>query len=389
MSKYIFDGKENSVTAFASILDREAVKTALRLCKEDAFADSQICLMPNVSADGPDTIHGLTMTLDGTVIPELLGDDLGCGVMVVELADTEFSDIDDETFQNAISRLPNAVPKAVSDAPRAVRDAVDISKLRCPSEVAGDNIEAIDSLGSDVRFAELDKGDAGRYYLVIKAGSSVVGRSVSSFYASVARGSGKPVSFALASSIFERGGRWDAAKDQCQGTGDIPMERRILTGQIFDDFLNDCEIVQKWAFVNRSLCADEVVKFLGLHEVARYDCPENFIDRRTMILRNDAISAECGQVVVIPLNAEDGCLLCSGRGNREWNVSAPACAGRILNNDEAEELLGSKPGACRLKVFPNKQAYKPAETLLDSIRDTVVVEDHLAPVFSYGNSYMN
>ena len=167
-----------------------------------------------------------------------------------------------------------------------------------------------------------------------------------------------------------------------------------LSGENFKDYLNDMAIVQRFASLNRKTMADIIIREMGFNEVSRFETVHNYIDFNRMILRKGAVSAESGEKLLIPINMRDGSLLCVGKGNKDWNYSAPHGAGRLMSRSEAKEKLSMDDFVSSMTgIFTTSvsfatideapQAYKPIDEIMDAIVDTVEIIDVIKPVYNF------
>ncbi len=347
---------------FAKTFEQEAYDQVKRLCNHDAYAREKIRVMPDVHAGKGCTI-GTTMTISDKVTPNLVGVDIGCGMLTIRLEekDVDFPELD------AVIRAK--IPSGFDIHKHQQRD-FDFSDIRCRKSVDLSRAAlSIGSLGGGNHFIEAGRAkNSGDMYLVIHSGSRKLGTDVCEYY----------------------------QKKAVQSSGKQAGERDLayLTGGDFDDYMNDMAIIQDYARVNRETMAAIIIKEMGLREVDRFQTIHNYIDFKRMILRKGAVSAEENEVLLIPVNMRDGSLLCRGRGNEEWNYSAPHGAGRLMSRTRAkksirlEEFRETMKGVYTTSVGNRTldeapQAYKSIEEIRAAITDTADIVDVIRPLYNF------
>jgi RNA-splicing ligase RtcB len=256
----------------------------------------------------------------------------------------------------------------IRTAPHRFGEQAELEQLRCLCHVQKDKaLRAVGTLGGGNHFIELDRGEDGAFWLIVHSGSRHLGVEVADFY------------------------RKEAFAQCPEGT---PFELAYAAGGLMEDYLHDMNIVQVFAELNRSAMADELVKGMKLDVEERFSSIHNYIDLDTMILRKGAVSAQAGEKLIIPMNMRDGCLICVGKGNPEWNCSAPHGAGRLMSRAEAKQsftlsqykkemqgIYSTSIGRDTLDESP--MAYKPMDAILAQIEPTVEVVERLRPVYNF------
>lgn len=389
-------GKKQTALCFASVIEDEAVRQIRDVLDSPAAEGSKIRIMPDAHA-GKGCVIGTTMTLTDKVVPNLVGVDIGCGMYTVRLRETE---ADLRKVDAAAHRIPSGMH--VWDE---AREMFPLEYLRCFQELRDTDWirRSLGTLGGGNHFIEIDRTDNGSLYLVIHSGSRNLGCQVARIYqkkavSSVRKGDYAAKAGALIARLKAEGWQRDiepalAALKKETGRS-VPDDLCYLTGQEMDDYLHDLFLCQTFAVRNRELMADIVLADAGLSAADRFHTVHNYIDQEDMILRKGAIRARKGERVLIPLNMRDGSLLAVGKGNPDWNCSAPHGAGRVMSRKKAKETLSladyktSMTGIYSTSVSMETideapMAYKPAERIAEDIRDTVDVVGRLRPVYNF------
>lgn len=384
-------GKE--VKVFAITFEGEAFDQVKKMANFEAYQDSKIRIMPDAHAGKGCTV-GTTMTITDKITPSMVGADIGCGMLTVSLLD---SYIDFEKLDNVIK---NFVPSGF-DVHKSVKAKFDFSKLVCSKRV--DTIRAaysLGTLGGGNHFIEVAKSEkTGKYYLIIHTGSRKLGGDVCKFYQDKAISS-----FSTASEqhfLIEKLKKEGRTKDinteiekLKKAKPQIEKDLAYLEGQKFKNYMNDMSIVQKFASVNRETIANIIIDKMGFDVESKFETIHNYIDFKRMILRKGSVSAENGETLLIPINMRDGSLLCVGKGNVDWNYSAPHGAGRLMSRGKAKENIDLETFEESMKgiyttsvgmetIDEAPQAYKSIEEIKTAIVDTVDIIDILKPVYNF------
>lgn len=381
------------VKIYADTFEYEAYEQVKRLANYEAYKNSKIRIMPDSHAGTGCTV-GTTMTITDKVTPNLVGVDIGCGMLTVELKD---GSIDYEKLDAVIrSKIPNGF--SVHDRPKC---AFDFDALVCAKKVDLERaLLSIGSLGGGNHFIEVDYSEkSGRFYLVIHSGSRKLGGDVCRRYQDIAFHQGanemKKVREELIARL-KREGRVQDIEKEVKNLQKPMVDKELahLSGNNFEDYLNDMAIVQRFAALNRKTMADIIIREMGFNEASRFETIHNYIDFSRMILRKGAVSAELGEKLLIPINMRDGSLLCVGKGNEDWNYSAPHGAGRLMSRSKAKERLSmddfvsSMAGIFTTSVSSatideSPQAYKPIDEIMAAVVDTVDILDVIKPVYNF------
>ena len=366
-------GKYNIAIVYTDNIESSAKHDLRVFCDQEFLAGSKIRVMPDVHTGRGCTI-GTTMTIKDAIIPCAVGVDISCAILTVKL-DNEYIDLE-ELDKFIRKNIPSGrhVRDGKQGRPRRSRShgRIDLTKLSCYKQVKLKNAwEALGTVGAGNHFIELNRSSSGIYYLQVHTGSRNPGKRVAEFYQ-------------------------DLAYSDCGGPHDPSIEHDLsyLTGKHMDDYIHDMKIMQDYASLNRSIIVDDIIEGLGLHEVDRFDTVHNYIDTENMILRKGACAAYEDQLLVIPMNMRDGSLICRGKGNPDWNYSAPHGAGRILSRSAAKKKLNLEDYKDTMKdVFTTcvskgtldeaPMAYKPMEEIVSHIRDTVEILEQIKPVYNF------
>lgn len=392
----IIEGKHNTATVFTDSVEQAALTQIVNMCNQQAFAGSRVRIMPDVHAGKGCTI-GTTMTITDKVVPNLVGVDIGCGVLVCELGKVN---IDLPMLDNVIrTHIPSGFN--IRTIPHPSTTHLRLSALRCYShlkDIIDRAILSVGTLGGGNHFIELDKDDDGNTYLLIHSGSRHLGVAVANYYQREAyRRVSKREDERKA--IIERckaeGRVCDIADELSKLKGArVPEEFAYCEGELFDDYIHDMCIVQEYADTNRKAMAEEILEAIGCVSVGGFTTVHNYIDTDVMILRKGAVSAKEGERLIIPMNMRDGAVVCVGKDNEEWNCSAPHGAGRLMSRAKAkatvtlDEFTGSMSGIYTTSVNSrtideSPMAYKPMDEILAYIGETVTVERIIKPIYNF------
>ena len=403
-------GKHNTAKVYAETIESEAYAQILELCNQESMKDQSIRLMPDCHAGAGCTIGTTIHITNGRIIPNLVGVDICCGVTVAELGDI---DIDLEKFDGFIR---NNIPMGFSirkNGHRFISELTDekssycLRKLRCAKSVnITKGLHSIGTLGGGNHFIELDTDESNNKYLVIHSGSRHLGFEVCKYYQNLAY---KKLNILSAEARGEKDriiselkakGRQreipEALEKLIKNTKftSVPKDLTYLEGSDYSDYLYDMEILQRFADLNRLAMADDILKYLNINrDVSIFTTLHNYIDLSRNILRKGAVSAEEGEKLIIPMNMRDGSLICIGKGNPEWNYSAPHGAGRLMSRSKAKssitlkEFQESMQGIYSSSVVSSvidesSMAYKPMEAITSQIGETVTVQKIIKPIYN-------
>lgn len=362
----ILEGKFNSAKVFTDTADPSAIRQIEHLLNQEFITGSKIRIMPDVHAGMGCTI-GTTMTIIDKIPPNLVGVDIGCGMETVLLRDerVELGQLDKAIH----AHIPSGFK--INQLPHHFNDDIDLNALRCARHVDLKRAAlSIGTLGGGNHFIELGKDADARLYLVVHTGSRNLGKQVCEHYQNAA-----------ADSLGRKGKGADRAL-------------AYVAGDLFDNYLHDMAIVQRYADLNRKAIVKVLEKKAKLKIDEQFTTTHNYIELDTMILRKGAISAKKGEKVLIPMNMRDGSIICRGKGNPDWNYSAPHGAGRLMSRTEAKQRITlTQYEAAMTGVFSstiNKStldeapfAYKPMAEITKNIADTADIITAIKPIYNF------
>jgi len=391
----------NTAKIFTDSLEPSAEGQIKKLLEQSFVIGSQIRIMPDVHA-GAGCAIGTTMTITDKVVPNLVGVDIGCGMETVKLASTRVNlpVLDSFIHQN----IPAGME--VRQSPHKYLSEVRLGELRCGKHINLQRGElSLGTLGGGNHFIEIDKDDDGALYLTVHSGSRNIGLQVAQYYQDAAYKAERSDDIMPPPSSYdeEKDGMWSGGTIgpfntveemwECLET-EIPYELCYCYGRLLEDYLHDMAIMQEFAALNRRAIADDILKGCKLKENSRFSTVHNYIDLTHMILRKGAVSAQSGEILLIPINMRDGALICEGLGNPDWNYSAPHGAGRLMSRGEAKSsftlsaykkemsgVFSSTVNAETLDECP--MAYKSMDDILAQIEPTVKVVKHIRPVYNF------
>lgn len=386
---------------FTENIEQEALDQINTLITQPAFSDCKIRIMPDVHA-GAGCVIGFTADLGDKVIPNIVGVDIGCGMYTVALGKI---DIDFEVLDKVIrTYIPSG--RNVHDGRKA--RFKDIQNLYCYRELKDTKRfeRSIGTLGGGNHFIEIDEDEVGNKYLIIHTGSRNLGKQVAEYYQHLAIElmQGKDELYAKQKQLIEdykaQGRRSEiqsAIKELHKKFNpnplNIPKDLCYLTGEYREQYLHDMKICQRFAVQNRKHIAGIILDRMGWCAIGGFETIHNYIDDNNMI-RKGAISAEYGELLLIPINMRDGCIIGRGKGNPDWNCSAPHGAGRLMSRTKAKETVSlddfrkSMDGIFTTSVNESTidespMAYKSMDEIINNIEDTVDIVDIIKPIYNF------
>lgn len=393
---------------FTDNIEPEALNQIYTLIKQPAFENCKVRIMPDVHA-GSGCVIGFTADLGDKVIPNIVGVDIGCGMLAVNIGK---QDIDLEKFDNVIR---DNVPSGRNVYAGRVTRFDKLQELYCYRELKDTKrIErSIGTLGGGNHFIELDIDSDGNKYLIIHSGSRNLGKQVAEHYQNMAIEimQGKNELYEMQDSLiaeYKKQGRKSEIQSAIKELHrkfnpnplGIPKELCYLTGKYRDHYLHDMKICQEYAILNRMTMAKRILNAydgMKLDTQIRsewFETIHNYIEHDTNMVRKGAISAKSGEVLLIPINMRDGCILGKGKGNDDWNQSAPHGAGRIMSRSKAKECVDleeyktsmhgiytSSVNAGTIDEAP--MVYKPIDEIISNIKDTVEIIDIIKPIYNF------
>lgn len=350
------NGQYNTARVFTDDIEESAKAQIMAMCNQDFLDGSRIRIMPDVHAGKGCTI-GTTMTIKNKVVPNYVGVDIGCGMETVRIREKRIE------LQKLDKLIRTKIPSGfnIRSKPHKYSDRIDVSKLCYYGGIKAKRaLLSIGTLGGGNHFIEVDKDEAGNLYIVIHSGSRHVGVETANYYQNKAFKKGTPY---------------------CEGT-------------LFDEYIHDMKIVQEYAMINRQAMMNEIVTEMKLHIEDQFTTVHNYIDTDSMILRKGAVSAKTGERLLIPINMRDGSIICTGKGNPDWNYSAPHGAGRLMSRIEAKQcftvsefkkqmdgIYTTSVNASTLDECP--MAYKSMSSIVENIKDTVDIVEIIKPIYNF------
>lgn len=358
-------GKYNTAKIFTDTIESSAEGQIQKLLDLECISGSQIRIMPDVHAGAGCTI-GTTMTITDKVIPNLVGVDIGCGMLTVKLRDKRLD------LPKLDSFIHNNIPAgfAIRSNPHKYLDETSIDELYCQKQVDMERGRcSLGTLGGGNHFIEIDKDDEGNLYLVIHTGSRHIGLQTAKYYQ-------------------------DAAFKALGDQDEIPYELAYCEGVLLEQYLHDMKIMQDFANWNRQAIADTIIKGCKLKVDSQFTTIHNYIDLEHRILRKGAVSAQLDETLLIPINMRDGALICRGLGNHDWNYSAPHGSGRIMSRSEVKNsvtlhayketmkgIFSTTVNAGTLDECP--MAYKRIDEIVANIAPTAEIVTRIRPIYNF------
>ena len=352
----------NTAYVYADAVEDEAKKQIQNILELPSFAGEKVRIMPDVHA-GKGCVIGFTSTYSNSIIPNLVGVDIGCGMLAVNVGKSK---VDLKALDDAASSIPMGFGKNSI----AVESGFDYSKLVCHAALGSEKIEhamlSLGSLGGGNHFIAMEVEDDGTQWIVIHTGSRGFGLSVANY--------------------------WQA--EACKMHPEADPLLASLEGDALKGYLNDVDLCAHWAVLNRKAIAEKLLHLAGLNAVESFETIHNYVDVKHSIVRKGAVAAYEGQKLLIPLNMKDGSLICIGKGNSAWNCSAPHGAGRKMSRGMAKKTVSLEAfkeamkgiystSVCEATLDESPFAYKDANSIIHQIDgETVDVIAHIHPVWN-------
>ena len=396
----IIEGKYNKAKVFTDVVEEVALSQIKTLCDQEFVQDSKIRIMPDVHAGAGCTI-GTTMTIKDKIVPNLVGVDIGCGMETIQIKNKHIE------LQKLDKLIYEEIPSGfnIRKTAHKYNDEVDLTSLRCKLD-AKINIPraqmSLGTLGGGNHFIEVDEDEEGNIYVVVHSGSRHLGLEVANYYQEQAY---KALNGNTVKDIYRLTQEYKVAgRDKeiqsaindlkKQTKTEIPKALAYLSGQMLEDYIHDMKIVQRFAMLNRKAMMDIIIKGMKLKVTEEFTTIHNYIDTDNMILRKGAVSAAKGEKLLIPINMRDGSLICIGKGNPEWNQSAPHGAGRLMSRKQAKnsytvsefkkEMKGIYTTSVSDKTLDEcPMAYKDMRDIINNITDTADIIKVIKPIYNY------
>ncbi len=400
----IIEGKFNSAKVFTDVVDENSLEQIKVLCDQEFTEGAKIRLMPDVHAGAGCTI-GTTMTLKDKIVPNLVGVDIGCGMETLVIhKDSDAAKNFDPAILDRIIR-------------RNIPSGYDIRKFqhKYVENVEWDNIKgkfnkhraklSLGTLGGGNHFIEADRDEDGNLYIVVHSGSRHAGLEIAHYYQDKAweqlNGNAKVNMEKKIQELKDSGKENEIqgmiSEINSQSEVLIPKDLAYVSGYLFDDYINDMKIMQHFAMLNRKAMVESISIGLRLkldEIVEQFTTIHNYIDTEHMILRKGAVSAMKGEKLLIPINMRDGSLICIGKGNEDWNCSAPHGAGRVLSRKQARQNLNMEDFKKQMEgiysttvskdtLDESPMAYKTMDDIVENIEPTAEIVKVIKPIFNF------
>ena len=366
-------GKYNSAKVFTDNCDAATLAQIANLLNQPCVEGSQIRIMPDCHA-GAGCVIGTTMTVTDKVIPNLVGVDIGCGMLATRIKEKR---VDLPKF-DSVSQAEIPAGMRVRKSPHSLSETMSPDELTCYRRT-GCRVSpevfalSLGTLGGGNHFWELDRDEAGDIWLVVHTGSRRSGKDVAEYYQRQA---------------YER-----LAAQKSAGIA-VPYEMAWCEGELLEDYLHDMGVMQRYAALNRRIITELILKKCKLHALEQFETVHNYIDLARRILRKGAVSAAAGERLLIPINMRDGALICVGKGDPDWNESAPHGAGRLMSRAEARESISVKEYKAAMSgiyttcvgrgtLDESPFAYKPMDEIVANIAPAVEIVGRLKPIYNF------
>ncbi len=391
-------GKYGKAKVFTDSADEASVSQILELCNQPLAENAQIRIMPDVHAGAGCTI-GTTMTITDKIVPNLVGVDVGCGMETTVIKEKHIEP------QKLDKLIRSEIPSGFASRQKLHRyaDDIDLTELYCYKHIhAAHALLSIGSLGGGNHFIEVDKDDDDNIYLVIHSGSRHLGVEVARYYQEEAyrrlNGSDDGTIQKLIAEYKAQGRQkeLEATIKKMKNTKftSVPKHLAYCEGELFEQYLHDMRIAQHFAVLNRQAMTDVIIKGMHWHVKDQFTTIHNYIDIDNMILRKGSVSAQEGEILIIPMNMRDGSLICRGKGNADWNSSAPHGAGRLMSRSQAKETCSiaeyrkQMQGIYTTSVSMDTldecpMAYKPMQEIIDNLEPTAEIINIIKPIYNF------
>lgn len=389
-------GKYAQAKVFTDVVDEASISQVINLLNQPYVEGSRIRMMPDIHAGAGCTI-GTTMTIGDKVCPNLVGVDIGCGMETVRIREKHIE------MQKLDKLIRQEIPSGfgIRSTPHRFIQEVDLSELCCAKHVQIGKAElSIGTLGGGNHFIEADKDEDGNIYIVIHSGSRHLGLEIANYYQEAGYKALTTYSKAETQEIIERlkaegrekeiSSQLKKLKKECK----VPKPLAYVEGELLEQYLHDMAIAQEFARLNRKAMMDVIMKGMKLHAEETFTTIHNYIDVENGILRKGAVSAQAGEKILIPINMRDGSLICIGKGNEDWNCSAPHGAGRLMSRSEAKERFTVSEfkhemegiystSVSRSTLDESPMAYKGMGDIVDNIGPTAEIERIMKPIYNF------
>ncbi|MDE6641440.1 MAG: RtcB family protein [Acetatifactor sp.] len=391
-------GKYNEAKIFTDVVDEASISQVLLLLNQEFIVGSKIRLMPDIHAGSGCTI-GTTMTISDKIVPNLVGVDIGCGMETIKIKEShiELQKLDKLIYE----KIPSGFN--VREKTHKYFKEINLEDLCCYEHIdIGRAEKSLGTLGGGNHFIEADRDEEGNIFVVVHSGSRHLGLEVANYYQregyKVLNGSAQKDIDMLIADLRSQGREREIQKSvtilKNSKRTNIPKQLAYVSGELFIHYIHDMKIVQRYAELNRQAMIDEIVRGMKINVVEQFTTIHNYIDIDAMILRKGAVSARKGEKLLIPINMRDGSLICVGKGNDDWNQSAPHGAGRLMSRSKAKESFTvsefEKQMGGIYTTSVNKDtldecpmAYKGMDDIINNIGDTAEVVQVIKPIYNF------
>ena len=390
-------GKYASALVYTDVVDNESISQVINLLNQPYVAGSRVRMMPDIHAGAGCTV-GTTMTITDKICPNLVGVDIGCGMETIRIREKH---IEMQQLDKLIRReIPSGFE--IRTKPHRYAKEIDLEALHCAKYVDLLRAEkSIGTLGGGNHFIEADRDDEGNLYIVVHSGSRHLGLQIANYYQNAAYKAlttYSPEEIEAEIAKLKAKGRHSEIQKTLKELKTkpvyIPKPLAYVEGELLRQYLDDMRIAQRFAMLNRKAMLDVIVKGLGVHVEEQFTTVHNYIDTDHGILRKGAVSARAGEKLLIPINMRDGSLICIGKGNEDWNCSAPHGAGRLMSRGEAKQsftvsefkrqmegIYTTSVGQGTLDECP--MADKSMADIVDNIGPTADILTVIKPVYNF------
>ena len=397
-------GKYNTAKVFTNVVDEKSLQQIKGLCDQEFTSGAKIRLMPDVHAGAGCTI-GTTMTIKDKICPNLVGVDIGCGMETLCIkADSEVSRNFNGADLDKIIRKNIPSGFSIRKFPHAFVEQVEWDNIKGHYNKKRAWL-SLGTLGGGNHFIEADRDDEGNLYIVVHSGSRHAGLEIADYYQEQAwrqlNGNAEEDCRQLIDRLKAEGKEQEIQEKleelKAQISTDIPKDLAYVSGELFDDYINDMRIMQHFAMLNRKAMVQSISIGLRIKQediIEQFTTIHNYIDTEKMILRKGAVSAQKGEKLLIPINMRDGSLICVGKGNEDWNCSAPHGAGRVMSRNKARkelsleefkaEMSGIWSSTVNLETIDEApMAYKTMDDIVANIDPTAEIVKVIKPIYNY------
>ena len=413
----IVEGKYNSAKVFTDVVEEKSLEQIETLCNQEFVAGQKIRLMPDVHAGAGCTI-GTTMTIGDKIVPNLVGVDIGCGMETLVIrAKSEVSKYFNPEELDKIIRKNIPSGRDIRKFPHRLAKEIEFEKVRGKFDRHRAWL-SVGTLGGGNHFIEADRDEDGNLYIVVHSGSRHAGKEIAEYYQEEAwkqlNGNSEAEIAAFIQKLKSEGRETEIQEElkklKSQIKTNIPKDLAYVSGQLFDDYINDMKIMQHFAEMNRKAMIETISIGLHIKEsdiIERFTTIHNYIyipdleenengetKKGQMILRKGAVSAKKGEKLLIPINMRDGSLVCIGKGNEDWNCSAPHGAGRVMSRLKAKKELKLEDFKAEMEGVwsstVNKStldeapmAYKTMDDIVKNIGETAEIVKIIKPIYNF------